>query len=277
VGPLYIDTDLFGRLRAVSAAAPHASDRLAKGASFTRVLLPQTLTASATLSSYAFAIFFTGPFLLAFSWVVLFFFGISPKRAWRTIKENYAAGLGREDHEIESISKLESIVLFIFGPLLLLLTMASSLAGFVFNLVLLPIAFVAHYLVKIFAAPSANIVNRIGADKKSFFSSDFNAARGVALLTVVISIPFLGAGYVFIHTHSLLLKDEQIILLCVAVISVSLSAAIFLVREFPSIMIYSYLGLFIIPALGMAAYWLVWAVGPGRESLILRLKGLNRA
>ena len=62
-------------------------------------------------------------------WLSLLFFGIGPRRAWRLAKELYIENfLGKEIDETR-LSKIETFLLFLLGPVMLYLFVANSIAA----------------------------------------------------------------------------------------------------------------------------------------------------
>ena len=128
VGPLHVDTDMFGRLRAVSTGHVRGSDRLASGAGITtKVLLARTpttpVTAGDIFAGAVTAILFIAYLLICLflvGWISLFMMGMGPRTTWRETKENYAAFTGRPEEKIDTLLPWERPLLIVFGPVALL-------------------------------------------------------------------------------------------------------------------------------------------------------------
>ena len=163
VGPLHVDVDIFGRLRAVSTGHVRRSDRLAQGGGIvTRVLFARSPTtpvsagdiAAAALTAILFVPYFL-VFCLFMGWIGLFLLGMGPRTTWRTTKENYAAFVGRPDEQIDALLPWERPLLIIFGPAGLLGQMAIMLPLMVVNLAL---ALLSIPLIPLFQGPASRLL-----------------------------------------------------------------------------------------------------------------------
>lgn len=125
VGPLHVDIDLYGRLRAVSEANVRASDRAVGAAGMTtRVLFARepaaplsVADAASTLYMVLVAIPLMVVFMSLFVWLLLFFIGMGPRTTWRTVKSNFAVFCDRGEEQIDRLGPWERPLLIVFGPL----------------------------------------------------------------------------------------------------------------------------------------------------------------
>jgi hypothetical protein len=144
LGPFHVDTDMFGRLRAVSTEHVRGSDRLAQGAGVTtRVLFARSPTTPLTASDVAAgaftAVLLIPQLMLLFflvGWLGPFLFGVGPRRTWQSTKENYAEFAGRPEDKIDEFLPWERPLLIILGPAALLGQLAIMLPIMLLNITL---------------------------------------------------------------------------------------------------------------------------------------------
>lgn len=131
-GPLHLDIDLYGNLRAVSAKHVPMSDRIAQGVSVSRVFVSPNASPPIDPVDASF-LFIKIVALSSFTgWCLPLSAFVGPRRLWREIKECYANFLGREDHEIDNISTVEALALLVAGPWFWLISNLYVLVGILF-------------------------------------------------------------------------------------------------------------------------------------------------
>ncbi|MEO0931531.1 MAG: hypothetical protein AAFY14_12925 [Pseudomonadota bacterium] len=124
-GPMHIQSDILGRMRAVSASHVSKTERAVRiGAPVARVLVPQNLSHPLT-PSYVFSLVafyaFMSAFMIIASWFMLLFIGVTPSRGWQLGTENYAVVSGRTEDQIEQLSRTEVAVLYAVTPAVIFL------------------------------------------------------------------------------------------------------------------------------------------------------------
>ena len=121
-GPLHVETDVYGRLRAVSAANVRAGDRMY---GLSRVLFaraPRAPTDPIVAGREALNLLLVeAPLALIVSglatWLTLTMLGVPPRKTWRLSKEHYACALGRPEQDVDAISATERALLLLLGPI----------------------------------------------------------------------------------------------------------------------------------------------------------------
>jgi len=125
IGPVHVDTDIYGRLRVVSYSNVSNADKLAKTASFVRMFFPNNFGAPPFIErAYnwllwaAQGVLFLLYMVVVAGWLVaMVALGTGPKKIWNhLIKETYASVAQREEHQIDALSKTETVALFVLGP-----------------------------------------------------------------------------------------------------------------------------------------------------------------
>lgn len=131
-GPLHLDLDLYGNLRVVSAKHTPVSGRIAQGVSVSRVFISPNASPPLDLVDVSFSFITIVAIGSVTGWCLLLSSFVGPRRVWRETKEYYANFLGREDHEIDNISKAEAFTFLVAGPWLWLIYFLYVLVGILF-------------------------------------------------------------------------------------------------------------------------------------------------
>ncbi len=168
IGPLHVDTDILGRLRAVSTEHVRVSDGVAQGVGIgTRVLFSRSPATPVTINDVAAgavaAVLASPLFIITFvfwcfivGWLCLFLIGMGPRKIWQTTKENYAVFSERPEEEIDALRPWERPLLIIFGPIGLLVQMAVSLLLIPMNIAL---ALLSIPLIPFFLGPASRLLS----------------------------------------------------------------------------------------------------------------------
>lgn len=215
IGPMHVETDILGRLRAVSAEHVSVSDGLAHGGGIViRVLFarsPATPVTVKDIAAGAVAAVLFIPYTmisLAYScfilgWMCLLLMGMGPRTIWRTTKESYANFTERPAEEIDALLPWERPLLIIFGPIGLLVRKTVSLLLKAINIAL---ALLSIPLIPFFFGPGSRLLlaNADSAVGTSWMGEMAGRRVGatavmllgalVALLVVLWLIPSLSSG-----------------------------------------------------------------------------------
>jgi hypothetical protein len=272
VGSMHIDTDLLGRLRAVSAVPKTASDRAATGASFGRVLFSSELSSPLTLAGLARALVVGVPLAAIMGWVMLFFFGLGPRRAWRLIKETYASANGRGEHEIETLSKTEKFLLALFGPAIQILITIAYFLDLMIGVVSVSVAFPMYPWIRAIDPAALRIGDAIEQNVYPASSPSFKSGRGVALLGVAVAAFMSAAAYCATTFFHIAIPDNIDWMVISMILVASLAVAPLLTRRFPKLAIHSFLAARVgFVRLVAKIYWLIrlaaWMLANGVPTL----------
>ena len=258
VGSMHIDTDSSGRLRAVSVVPKAVSDRAATGASFVRVLFSSRLSTPLTLAELVQALVVWVPFLVIMGWVMLFFFGISPRRAWRLIKETYAAANGRGEHEIETLFRTEKFLLALFGPAIQILNTIAYCLDLMIGAVSVCVAFPTYPWICAIDPAALRIGDAIEQNVNPASSPSFKSGRGVALLGIAVAAFASAAAYRATAFFHIAIPDNTDWMVISMILVASLAVAPLLTRRFPKLAIHSFLAArFGFVRLVAKVYWLI--------------------
>ena len=185
VGPMHIDTDMFGRLRAVSDARITVGDAAAR----THMLFSNSISAPVSgtyvLAKTIYWIIAMPLFMLS-GWVAIFFVGLAPRRGWREIKQIYASLADREDHEIDDLARIERALLFLIGPWLLFLCIPFGVIHVVLNGLLWMLALLSYPLIRLINPGALHLSHQIEIDPEITAQPvSFRDGRDVALIACV--------------------------------------------------------------------------------------------
>jgi hypothetical protein len=271
VGSFHVDTDVLGRLRAVSGAAPNLSDRIASGASTTRVLFPSGLTAPVTFTDLALTILGLPLFLITFGWIALLFIGMGPRTAWRTIKDTYAVAAKRDEGNINKLSRLEIFLLITFGPTFLFLHLAVTLLKFVVYLCIFPLTLLIRPLLR-WTNPTASArLNAMDLGGYQFvFGPKYYSASAASLLIVCITAALALCVYA-IPLWSRFATDNLVGSMGTVFLS-SISTGLFLIWRFPNLLFRIFFILVTFPAIGAKAFGIIWGINVIYSFSIMKMK-----
>src|SRR5215813_248987 len=272
VGPLYIDTDVLGRLRVASAAATHFSDRLARGGPIIRVLFASELSPATTLTEMVATVILAVPMFWIFGWIALIPLGISPRVVWRTIKENYASSVGRDESEIEYLSKIERVLLYAFGPAALVVVMAVNLVNIGINIVLIPVAVLLYPLIRAICPVVLDAINEIEREvgrsyEPVFKSSIAQSGRGPGLLFCGMAAALFGCMYYHLADFQITPSDEQSLGLIVMLFCASAVLVVWRMRLFPTLGLHLSVARYRFLVLAFIGFWAIWWLGQVPESV----------
>lgn len=203
IGPMHVDTDVYGRLRAVSDAHVTAAERTGKLAGYSfQFLMPGAAAEPLTVAgviTIVLAVMFLIPQGILFGWlVVILGAGMSPRKAWQTIKALYAQVLERGDHEIEHLSGAEKLLLSAAGPWLLAGVWVCMVWQFTLNLPLLFTALLLYPFLRLLSPQTLELSRKIAPDARNRSKISFRDGRETALLGYLL-LTALFAGAAALH------------------------------------------------------------------------------
>lgn len=241
VGPMHIDTDFFGRLRAVSSVTKTTSDRVATGASFGRVLFSFKLNTPLTLDQVVLSVIVAVPWLTLMGWILLFLFGLGPRRAWRLTKEAYAASTGRGEEEIDKLSHAETILLLLFGPAIQIFFAIARLLDLTITVVSLFVAFLIYPWICVINPVALRFVDTIEQERDPAYSRSFNSGRGIALIAIGVAAVIFAVTCVGSDFFHFQVTGNSIVWTAIAASVAGLTLAPLLTRQVPKLVTYSFL------------------------------------
>lgn len=196
-GPMHVDTDFYGRLRAVSGAHVSGVERVAATAAVpvririlfagnvSRYVSPGEIVLGA-LRRVAAALFALVQ-LWVLGWGVLVIMGVLPKRGWKLAQEHWAAVLEREDHQIEQISGFERVCLVVIGPWLVLLShFAAVVPHRLFDGLLKVVALLLYPAIRWVAPETLDVAHALAPEGDTKAQPGFRDGREIALLTLFL-------------------------------------------------------------------------------------------
>jgi hypothetical protein len=233
-GPMYVDTDIYGRLRAVSSAYASPGDKAINTASVpVRIFISSHLANSAPLIEIFGRVVILLPLLTGLGWLYFLLFGFSPRKGWRQVKETYASLLDRSEDKIDLLTSKETFVLFIFGPWLVFLTVCSTLTYWILNVALSVFAFVSYPVWWIFGHKILERAHCWSADSDKPTSISFVDGREAVLATGTIGVSLVLTWSSWCHLAVSLVPSITDIELVGSLVVTSFALAALLLRQFP--------------------------------------------
>jgi hypothetical protein len=240
------------------------------------VLFSSEVSTPLTLAEVAQALVVGVPFLTIMGWVMLFVFGIGPRRAWGLIKETYAAANGRGEHEIETLSTTEKFLLILFGPAIQILNTIAYLLDLMISAVSVCVAFPTYPWIRAIDPAALRIGDAIEQYANPASSPSFKSGRGVALLGIAMAAFASAAAYRATAFFHVAIPDTTAWMVISMILVASLAVAPLLTRRFPKLAIHSFLAARLgFVRLARRIYWLIrlaaWTFANGVPTLMKTL------
>jgi hypothetical protein len=260
VGSMHIDTDVLGRLRAISAVPRTTSDRAATGARFV-VLLPTEPSdpQSSDPQSFVGIALAVVLVLTMVGWLCFFSVGIGPRRGWTIIKEHYAAANHRGEEEIEKLTGAEFALLVLFGPTIQILFVFASLIDLVINAVSLCLALLIYPWICAIDPVALRTVDEIEKRIDPTYSPCFKSGRGISLLGICIATVIFAFTYCASGIMHIPISGSSIGWIGGLILVASFVLAPLLTRRFPRLVVRSFLASrHALKRLVLTLYRLIW-------------------
>jgi hypothetical protein len=175
--------------------------------------------------------------------------------------------MGREEHEIEKLSKSERIVLFIFGPSLLFLGLILMLLHWALTFVVLPLALVDYPWIRVIDRAGLRSIDDMLVSIDASHKPSFKSGRGIALLAVGVAGILFGVIYFASKLVQIPMNEERMLVLAAVTMVLSLVVAPMLTRKRPLLVKFAYAATFAFVFLRSGVFWLVWAIAHTGDSV----------